>query len=666
MHQMTLSFLEFEAKDTSKLSTVEKTFEEALEYFNKETVLITSEFNKELFKHYKYVTAWTLAKILGDNVESFSWLKKVFPQHYKHSNSDTSSNKSTIFTQKPLNFCENNNRDMLKIMEHIQWQYLDLVAEQSKDKDAFRRDLKVIYSVDLDKGVREEAEQRIKEEVKVAGVAILHGDLLTDVRFETCKRLRRMAVTAVERFDFLVYFRLGTFHMGMNKIIQDMGAGMKSEVNVEDTLSLGYFKTTLGLNHITNNPDAIKRDGNFEYHSQFCDDVGTELLIEAFKTFIDKYNDDIDKTEDGAVQLILELLKTSDLKYYYDPDNYEELDVHDDMLSSCKDNAARTIISLVLDSVEHEADGMGLRALRTVMIPYFLNRKENLQDSKYAPRLLFNRIWYLQASPRTQARMDLMACCNPSGKPGHSIARDMQNEHQVKSTKVILRGLHSQLGDLSVEKTVTGSNILQIIDGHDKQSMLLTEEAGKSSYRYLSETQKTKMRTEIAKMKPFDNKRPKVEFFDKPRGVFSGLQPQQIERFLMRNKINFRRNSPHKAFLVGAQTVELDEDLTELGMKETDENLRDLEEKRNDKVTSLEVSGIEMIGVEVSGLEENSVTGLDMTGVVEGGVEVTGEEATGVEISGVEMDGVEVTGLDVLGAPSSLAFAQMGTENNIS
>ena len=208
-----------------------------------------------------------------------------------------------------------------------------------------------------------------------------------------------------------------------------------------------------------------------------------------------------------------------------------------------------------------------MRAVRTVLIPYFLNRKEDLQDSKYAPRLLFNRIWYLQASERTQARIDLMACCNPSGKPGHSISRDMQNEFKVKSTKVLLRGLHSQLGDLSVEKTVTGSNILEIIEEHDKQSMLIPEEAGKSSCRYISEAQKTKIRAEIAKMKPFEYKRPKIEYFDKPRGVFSGLSAEQIDRFILRNKNNFRRNSPHKAnlpeknVLAGGLNRELEKDL---------------------------------------------------------------------------------------------------------
>ena len=550
LHHMTLSFLEFECEDTSHLSTDEKCFDEALDNFNKETVLITSDINKELFEHYKYVTAWTIGKILGNEVEQFAWFSKVFPKHYFHENSKSSSNRSTLFTQKPLNYCENNNRDMLKIMEHIQLQYLNLVAEQSKQKEAFKEDLKVIYSVDEDKELRESAELRVKEEVRLAGVAILHGDLLTDVRFETCKRMRRMAVSAVERFDFLVYFRLRTFHMAMNKSIQDLVAGIKSEVNVEDTLSLGYFKTALGFNHISNVPEVIKKDGNFEYHSQFCEDVGVELLIEAFKEFaaLNLNNDDIEETEECAVELILDFLKKMDIQYFYDPDYEETLGV-DDMMKSCKDNLARTIISLIQDSVEREGDGKGLRALRTVMIPYFLNRKEDLQDSKYAARLLFNRIWFLQASPRTQARIDLMACCNPSGKPGHSIARDQQNEHKVRSTKGIMRGLHSQLSDLPVEKAVTGSNILEIISSHDRQAMLLPEQAGKTSSRYISDVQKNKMRAEISKMKPFNYERGKVEYFDKPRGVWDGLTADQIDRFLERNKKNFRRNSPHKALL---------------------------------------------------------------------------------------------------------------------
>ena len=393
-----------------------------------------------------------------------------------------------------------------------------------------------------------------------AGELISHGDLLTDVRFESCKRLRRMGVSAIDRFEFLKIFRLGTFHLWMNKIIQDVTAGMKSEVNVEDILSLGYFKTILGLNHITNKPEVIKRDGNFEHHAQFCDEVGKELLIEGFKTFVDQRGDVAsEKTEDAAVHLVLEFLDVMDIKYFYDPDNNEEKDIHDDIMSSCKDNAGRTVISLALHSVEHEGDGLGLRALRTVLIPYMLNRKAEVQDSKYAPRLLINKIMFLQASERTQTRIDTMACCNPSGKPGHSMARDQENEIKVKATKNIFRGMHSQLGDLSVEKAVLGSNILDIIENHDRQAMLLFEEGGKSSYRHLGTDQRAKVRAEISRVKPFVYNRDKVEYFDKTRAAFSGLSLEDLERFIERNRKAFLRNSPHRGTLAeklnAAETV---------------------------------------------------------------------------------------------------------------
>ena len=326
---------------------------------------------------------------------------------------------------------------------------------------------------------------------------------------------------------------------------------MPNEVNVDDILSYGYFKTILGLHHISNNPDVIKKDGNFEHHSQFCEDIGIELLVEAFRSYMKGRESQVmEVSEVSAIKLIEDFLDKMHIKYYYDPQNHDNKNVHDDMMASCRDLAGRTLISLVLNAVEREGDGLGLRAVRTVMILYCLNRKQDVQDSKYAARLLNNRIWYLQSSDRTRARIDLMACCNPSGKIGHCIARDQENEHKVKSTKNILRGLHSQLGDIPVEKSVLGSNILELIESHDKESMLLREESGKSSYRQFGEVEKGKIRSEIRQHRPFDNDREKVEYYDKGMSVFEGLEIDQIERFLARNRDKFVKNSPHRLSLI--------------------------------------------------------------------------------------------------------------------
>ena len=118
------------------------------------TVDIMSDFNKDMFAHYKYVAAWRIGRLLGEEVEGFSWLCQVLKKHYEHPDSANAAIKSMIFTQKPLNYSENSNSDMIKIMELLQWQYLNLVGEQCEDKEAFKKDLKLIYSIEGDKSTR--------------------------------------------------------------------------------------------------------------------------------------------------------------------------------------------------------------------------------------------------------------------------------------------------------------------------------------------------------------------------------------------------------------------------------------------------------------------------------------------------------------------------------
>ena len=159
-------------------------------------------------------------------------------------------------------------------------------------------------------------------------------------------------------------------------------------------MTLGYFRTTLGLNRITNNADTIKRSGEFERHDQFVLEVGKEILISAFKTYTENRIMPVNKNIEEAQKLILRFLDDSDIKYFYDQDNFDEKSYFDDCLSYCRDFAGRTLLSLVADVVEHEGDGLGIRAVRKVMMMYMLNKKE-VQSSKYARSLLTNMVYFL-------------------------------------------------------------------------------------------------------------------------------------------------------------------------------------------------------------------------------------------------------------------------------
>ena len=339
------------------------------------------------------------------------------------------------------------------------------------------------------------------------------------------------------------------FHLRMNKSIQDLESGMPAETNVEDELSLGYFRTHLALSDISNKAENIKRCGAFEKHDNFLLKVGEEILINGFKTFLSKNTESITKTTEGAISLILRFLRESDIKYFYDSDNFDEKLKFDDVLSACRDISGRTVLSLVADKVEHEGDGLGIRAVRKAIIPYFLNRKI-AQTSKYAISLMTNMVCFMGASERTKQRIDLLATCNPSGGLGKGLARDQVNEHKVKLVKESVRGLHSQLTDNIVAKTVLGDNDLNQIKEHDEESILQQLSGGRTSYRYIGDDKRMKIREEIEKVQPFDLTREKqkyLHFADCLGSVYSGLTPERIEMFLAINKVNFNRNYPHKS-----------------------------------------------------------------------------------------------------------------------
>ena len=217
LHHLTLNFLEFEPSITSDLRTESKSLEEMLDFFSLETILLKSKENQEMFKHHQFVTAHTLARLFGKEIKGMEWLRSAFPKHYKHLNSKTASRKSLMHVDKPMYLQETKNSDMFKIMDNLQLEFLNLIGEQAEDKERYFKDLKLILSVDCDVKIREDAERRVKEQEKVSGVLICHSDQLTKERFENCKRLKQGSTSAFERYEYMPVFRVGMFHLRMNK-----------------------------------------------------------------------------------------------------------------------------------------------------------------------------------------------------------------------------------------------------------------------------------------------------------------------------------------------------------------------------------------------------------------------------------------------------------------
>lgn len=162
---------------------------------------------------------------------------KVLPNHYNAQGKTLKP--SVLLTKKPQYYQETKNTDIVRIVQQKQLDFLLLVGEQVEDKASFMKDLEDIKDIETDDSVRIPAEKRIHEACKDCGEFIGHGDLLTYERFYIAKRLRRSAVSAFERLDFVKYFRPELFHMKLNKVQQDFAFTMRKDINSSDKLSLG-------------------------------------------------------------------------------------------------------------------------------------------------------------------------------------------------------------------------------------------------------------------------------------------------------------------------------------------------------------------------------------------------------------------------------------------
>ena len=223
--------------------------------------------------------------------------------------------------------------------------------------------------------------------------------------------------------------------------------GSGDMVNVDDILTLSWFKAYLGgLDTITNQESKIKKPGSFELHDQYITELGLQFLTNAFENFLEMKGDTLKvDNELEAQEFILDFLQQNGIALYFDPENCDEKDKFDDLMSYCRDLSSRAVLSIVADKLEEESDAQGLQAFRISMIIYFLNRKQNVQDSKYAYSLLLDLVLELKASERTKQRMDNLVCINVRGKPGEGIHRDKKCEHFVREVKNALKGTHSSL-----------------------------------------------------------------------------------------------------------------------------------------------------------------------------------------------------------------------------
>ena len=205
----------------------------------------------------------------------------------------------------------------------------------------------------------------------------------------------------------------------------------------------------------------------------------------------------------------------------------------------------RLLLSLVFDLCESEGDAEGLRALRRVMVCYFLAKKPERLDSKYASFTLIDLVVELASSPRTRKRMDLYVTINPSGTAGGGLFRDKYCEHCVRSVKACLRSTHGGLDDIKLEKEIGGLSVITELIQHNRSSVLRGK-VGKAHCRDMVGPEvRDQLEESVAKFNPFNRDRDEQHvFLDKSRGgAFKGLTEKMLEKFIESKRREFKLKS---------------------------------------------------------------------------------------------------------------------------
>ena len=427
---MTQSVIHMDPLDTHHLSNEPLDPHLLPKLFETENFLLSSPQHQDMLQHFKYVVAIRVGKMLGENVEEASKLKKFLTHAHKHRRSKEEKVQSEIFIPPPDYLNETDNAEFFEFCLKKQAEFLDAVGESVEDKEAFLLDLELVKCTKvIETGVlesdheviaRENAEKRVHKEVDWFGRWVGYGDALTFKQFHLgAKALAQGNCTAFERLEFLAHFRLALFHAKMNKTYMDYPMMMPKKAMMEDEGTLPELVAIAGIQGIS---IEDKKIGNaYEKHDQLLMCVGHLYVANMFRNFMKDEPALMDGVldESTAVRFVLRMLETYDVELYYDPDRVGPPEGKwDDPANYARDAVTRMIIAEVFDAGEEEEDSYLLKCLRLNMMVYFLNRKYKIQDSKYAAFLLLDDVLEQQASERDKERMDRTACINPSGKRG--------------------------------------------------------------------------------------------------------------------------------------------------------------------------------------------------------------------------------------------------------
>ena len=321
---------------------------------------------------------------------------------------------------------------MVQLAVTLQDEVLDTLKSQRPNDVQLHEDLDLIRKKvpgnesSEDKALRLQAEQRVKCVVQDHGEWIGHGDLLTFQKVRQARLARVGSVSAVGRLEFLGPFRLGLFHLQMNKLGIDIGAGMPDETYNEDILSLKHVMTLLNAHWFTGVQKNINKTGMFEKHKQYHEAYQLAALVNMYENYLksEGIQESSIKSKSDIENFLRGMLDRYGCKWYWDPRNPDDplTNTKCDLMIALRDQVIRLLWDLAFTACEKHNDSKGLRTLRRISVAFFRN-KAKAATSKYALYTFLDLVVDLSASERSRRRMDCYVTVNPSGTVAGGMSR---------------------------------------------------------------------------------------------------------------------------------------------------------------------------------------------------------------------------------------------------
>ena len=293
------------------------------------------------------------------------------------------------------------------------------------------------------------------------------------------------------------------------------------------------------------NIKVLFSQAKFEAHNQVLEKVGELLLVDLFNEYIKKEDPHTTKARgesfEEANSLILGFMDKTRIQYYFKRNVIMPPPYYDDLEENCIDLVNRMLMSKMLKKAVKVGDGVGIRAMKLALVPFFLARADK-QNSKYALYLFREHVDHEGADSLTKERVDMYCTINVTGKPGSNRAHDTTMENLNLEGKQLLRTKHFDMDPLDLEKSVLASNTMNMMVSLDKEvNGIDGATGGGHASKKICDEAIEDISEEIDVVKPFSHDREKVVYSQRMRSLWAGgqeggrLSDANLERFLNRN-----------------------------------------------------------------------------------------------------------------------------------